>query len=101
MREGRQETLTLKGLGLVERLERTLSTTNAIENMNDTIRRVSKRVKLLRDGDMVKRWVANGILEAQRGFRRIKGYTGLLTLAAELRKHAERIDRVDSERKAA
>jgi transposase-like protein len=95
LREGLSETLTLKGLGLGDTLERTLSTTNPIENMNSTIRRVSKRVKTWRDGRMVKRWVASAIIEAERGFRRLRGFRGISALVAHLRGHAERIDRVD------
>ena len=51
-------------------LERTLSTTNVIENLNSAIRRVTRNVKRWRDGSMIKRWVATAIFEAQRGFRR-------------------------------
>lgn len=101
LREGLAETLTLKGLGLPESLERTLSTTNPIENMNGSIRRVSRRVKTWRDGAMVKRWVATAILEAERGFRRLRGFKGMPALIAALGKHAEQIDRVDEERAAA
>lgn len=101
LKEGLDETLTLKDMGLPQSLERMLSTTNAIENLNSTIRRVLRRVKRWRDGAMVKRWVAAGVLEAQRGFRKLRGHKGMPTLAAALSKHAERIDRIDAEQNAA
>lgn len=101
LKEGLDETLTLKDMGLPQSLERTLSTTNPIENLNSTIRRVLRRVKRWRDGTMVKRWVAAGVLEAQRGFRKLRGYKGMTTLVTALTKHAERIDRVDAEQNAA
>jgi transposase-like protein len=101
LREGLDETLTLKDLGLPDVLERTLSTTNAIENLNSTLRRITGRVKRWRDGKMVKRWVAGAVLEAQRGFRRLRGCKGMHILVAALQAHAEQIDRVDGEEKAA
>src|SRR5690606_26568610 len=45
LREGLDETLSLKDIGLKEVLERTLSTTNMLENLNGSIRRVSRNVK--------------------------------------------------------
>jgi transposase-like protein len=101
LKEGLDETLTLKDMGLPQSLERTLSTTNPIENLNSTIRRVLRRVKRWRDGAMVKRWVGAGVLEAQRGFRKLRGHKGMPTLVADLSKHAERIDRVDAKQNAA
>jgi putative transposase len=40
-----EETLTLKDMKLPPALERTLSTTNPIENLNGGIRRVTRNVK--------------------------------------------------------
>lgn len=101
LREGMDETLTLMDLGLPPSLARTLCTTNPIENLNGTIRRVLRRVKNWRDGKMIKRWVAAGILEAQRGFRRLRGYKGMPVLVQALARHAEQIDRVDADKAAA
>jgi transposase-like protein len=101
LREGLDETLTLKDLKLPAWLERTLSTTNPIENMNGGIRRVTRNVKRWRDGTMVRRWVAAAILEVARGFRRLRGHKGLPILLAALGRTAERTTRVDRRRKAA
>lgn len=95
LREGLDETLTLKDMGLPTSLERTLSTTNPIENLNSTIRRVLHRVKRWKGGSMVKRWVAAGVLEAERGFRRLRGHKGMPTLVAALEAHAERNGCID------
>ena len=34
---------------------------------------------------MIRRWVALGIAEAQKGFRRVKGYVNMPSLVAALR----------------
>jgi len=57
IREGLEETLTLKRLSLHDELERIFSTTNAIENLNSGIRRVCKRVTTWKGGSMILRWV--------------------------------------------
>jgi putative transposase len=85
LREGLDETLTVLHFKLPKSLARTFSTTNAIENMNGCIRRVTRNVKRWRDEKMVQRWVALAVAEAQRGFRRVKGHADLPTLIAALR----------------
>jgi putative transposase len=97
LREGLDETLTVLRLGLPTTLCRTFSTTNAIENMNGTLRRVIRNVKRWRGEAMIQRWVALGIAEAQRGFRRVKGHAQMKALLAALRPNKE----VAEERKAA
>ena len=87
MLEGLAETLTVKRFGVSKSLERTLSTTNPIENLNGGIRNVIRRVKRWRGGDMVVRWVAAGAIECSRGFRRVRGYKSLPKLEAALRRH--------------
>ena len=96
LKEGLDETLTLKGLGLGDPLERTLSTTNPIENLNGAIRRVIKRVKHWKNGTMIKRWVGAGVLEAQRGFRKLRGYKKMPVLVRWLRQHAEQDYSIDA-----
>jgi transposase-like protein len=85
VREGLDETLTVLRLGLPRTLCRTFSTTNAIENMNGTIRRVVRNVKRWRGQSMVARWVALGVAHAAKKFRRVKGHTQMPTLVAALR----------------
>lgn len=69
LKEGLDETLSLKGVGLPDWLERTLSSTNSIENVNGRMRAILRKVKRWRDGSMIKRWVATALLETERGFR--------------------------------
>lgn len=94
LKEGLDETLTLKDLGLSEALERTLSTTNPIENLNGTIRRIQRRVRRWRDASMIRRWVALGILEAEKGFRKLRGHKSMPKLVAALRAldHQDHVD---------
>jgi transposase-like protein len=97
LREGLDETLTVLRLGLPTTLCRTFSTTNAIENMNGTLRRVLRNVKRWRGEAMIQRWVALGVAEAQRGFRRVKGHGQMHLLFAALRPNKGVVE----ERKAA
>lgn len=85
LREGLDETLTLIGLGLPPALTRSLSTTNPIESMNGCTRATSRRVKTWNGGTMLLRWVLVGILEASRGFRRLKGHNDMPRLLALLK----------------
>lgn len=87
LREGLEETLTVLSLNLLEALERTLVTTNPIENLNSVLRRTQRNVKRWKDGTMVLRWVAIGLHEATKGFRRLKGHEGMPKLVAALRDH--------------
>ena len=86
LREGIEETLTVLKLQLPPSLRRSLATTNAIENTLGTVRRVSRNVKRWKDGSMVRRWTATGLLTAQKRFRRIKGYRDMPALKKALRR---------------
>ncbi|MBE3072831.1 MAG: transposase, partial [Acidobacteria bacterium] len=89
VREGLDETLTVVGLGLSDRLQRSLATTNPIESAISRVRSVKGRVKRWRGGSMILRWVTAGLLETERGFRRLKGAKDLPQLIAALR-HRDR-----------
>jgi len=90
--EGLDETLTIKPWELSEALDRMLSTTNAIENLFSSVRQVSRRVKHWQDGTMILRWTAAGLEEAAKGFRRVRGYKGLVKLEEVLQENDRRID---------
>jgi putative transposase len=85
VREGLEETLTILSLGLSESLRRSLSTTNAAESLISRTRHVKRNVKRWRGGQMVLRWVAAGVLEAVKGFRRLKGHQEMPKLITALR----------------
>jgi putative transposase len=90
--EGIDEILTVTRLGLPVELRRSLACTNIIENMNGTIRQVCRNVKRWRDAKMAVRWTAAGMMEAAKGFRRLKAHKQLpilrTALAAHQAKHA-------------
>ena len=91
VREGLDETLTVLGVGLSERLQRSLATTNAIESLLSRTRHVQRPVKRWRGGTMVLRWVAAGVLEAAKGFRRVQGCQDMPALVAALRARDARL----------
>ncbi len=78
--EGLEEMFTLARLGVTGALRRSLTNTNCIESMISTVRVVTGRVKTWQDGDMKKRWIATGMIEAQRSFRRVRGHTQMANL---------------------
>lgn len=92
IREGLDELFTVKELGLSEDLERSLSTTNAIENVNNGIRRIAGRVKNWRGGTMILRWIGAALHELQSGFHRIKGCRDMPKLVAALRARDTQLD---------
>ena len=93
LREGLEDLLTVKRLGLGgSALERMLSTTNLIENLIGQVRQLSGRVKRWRSGKMILRWSAAGVLEAERGFRRVRGYQEMGKLIAALQKHDTKLN---------
>lgn len=87
--EGLDEILTVTRLGLPENLRRSLASTNIIESMNSVIRQVCRNVKRWRNAKMALRWTAAGMLEAAKGFRRLKAYKQLPILKAALEKHRQ------------
>lgn len=84
LEEGLEETLTLHRLGVAPLLRRSLSSTNLIESCLSTVRHLTRNVKRWRGGDHVARWTAAGLLEAERKFRRLRGYRGLEELERRL-----------------
>jgi len=85
LREGLEETLTVHRLKLPGLLRQTLSSTNAMESANSVCAGVLRRVTNFRDGKTTLRHAAAGFLEAERGFRRIKGYRQIPLLVHSLR----------------
>ena len=79
--EGLEEMFTVARLGITGALRRSLTNTNCIESMISTVRVVTGRVKKWENGDMKKRWIATGMIEAQRSFRRVRGHTHMAELA--------------------
>jgi len=97
VREGLDETLTVLGLNLPETLRRSLTTTNAAESLISRTRHVKRNVKRWRGGQMVVRWVAAGVLEAVKGFRRLKGHKAMPQLVAALRTRDQQLGLISRE----
>jgi transposase-like protein len=88
LREGLAEMFTIARLGIDGRLAKTLTTSNPIESMISIARATNRNVTRWKDGHMVLRWTAAGMLNAERSFRRIKGYKQMPQLVAALHRHA-------------
>jgi transposase-like protein len=88
--EGIDEILTVTRLGLPDALRRSLACTNIIENMMGTVRRVCRNVKRWRSPAMALRWTAAAMLEAKKGFRRLKAHKQLAALRIALKTHYEK-----------
>ena len=52
-----------------------------------TVRRVCRNVKRWRDASMALRWTSAAMLEAAKGFRRLKAHKQLSSLRASLAAH--------------
>jgi len=86
LREGLEEMFTVRRLGVGGTLAKTLTTTNCIESMISITRRTTGRVTRWKDGSMKKRWIAAGMLEAERSFRRVRGHNDMKQLVSALRR---------------
>ena len=74
LEEGMEETLTVHRLRVPEQLRRTLSSTNVIESAFSIVETVCRNVKRWRHGDHIERWIASGLLVAERQFRKVIGH---------------------------
>jgi transposase-like protein len=90
--EGLDETLTVTRLGLNGSLLDTFKSTNPIESMISIARDVTGNVKRWKNGKMVMRWMAAGLLDAEKRFRRVKGYRDMAILRTALRRHHQGLE---------
>jgi putative transposase len=74
-----------------DRLRKFVATTNAIESLISRTRHVTRSVKRWRSGQVVLRWTAAAILEAVKGFRRLKGHKDMPKLLADLRARGQQL----------
>jgi len=61
-----------------------LVTTNPIESAFSCVRKLTGRVKRWRGGLMKHRWCATGLLDVEKRFRRIKGFSSMPQLIKAL-----------------
>ena len=99
--EGLDEVLTLHRLGIKGPLYRTLRSTNPIENLQGSIKSTTRHVKRWRSGFMALRWCVTALLEAERHFRRIKGFNAMPFLIAALESALEKNNQFDTESEVA
>jgi putative transposase len=90
--EGLEETLAVTRLGLSGSLLDTFKSTNPIESMISIARDVTGNVKRWKNGKMVVRWMAAGLLDAEKRFRRVKGYRDMPMLRVALRRHHQGLE---------
>jgi transposase-like protein len=88
VREGLYDMFTIRRLKVSDRLARSLSCTNAVESMISVLRCTTRNIKRWRGDEMIKRWAAAAMLNAERSFHRVKGCTDMATLVAGLARHA-------------
>jgi len=89
LEEGFEETLTLHRLGVPPVLRAHLATTNLIESPFNHVRRVMRNVKRWRPNtNQAARWIASGLLQAERRMRRIIGYRSMSVLRSLLEAEA-------------
>lgn len=84
LEEGMEETLTVHRLRVPQQLRRTLSSTNVIESAFSIVETVCRNVKRWRDGDHVERWIASGLMVAERQFRKVVGYREIPMFTASM-----------------
>ncbi len=85
LNERREALLTVHRLEVPSTLNATLLNTNIIENMIRNWRAATGNVKLWNEKEtMVPRWAASGMLWAEAGFRKVRGYRDLGALSAAL-----------------
>lgn len=72
--EGLEETLTVHRLQIPGLLRQTLCSTNPIESANSVCMGFTRRIKNWKGGDMILRNISAGFMEAEKCFRRVKGY---------------------------
>src|SRR5579883_1295485 len=75
LEEGMEETLTVHRLRVPQQLRRTLSSTNVIESAFSIVETVCRNIE---------RWVASGLLVAERQFRKVIGYREIPTFLASM-----------------
>ena len=82
--EGLEESLTVHRLKIPGLLRQTLCSTNPIESANSVCMGFVRRIKNWKDGKMILRNITAGFMEAEKGFRRIKGYRQIPLLTSAL-----------------
>ena len=62
-----------------------------MENLNGSVEHYTHNVKRWRQAKMIVRWVAAALVDAEKKFRRIRGYRDLADLFASLDEHVGKV----------
>jgi len=90
LEEAGEDIIALHLIDAPATLNVSLLSTNFIENSFRNVRAKMGRVKRWRsETDQAERWLAYGLLEAERGFRRMKGWKDIPKLVKKLKKPDE------------
>lgn len=103
--EALEEILTVHRLEVPEELRKSLTTTNGIENVFSVVRHREKNLKNYnpnRKGKPVRknisqRWFATVLLNAESGFRKVKGYAEIPGVIANIKKLHTPVDNTTKE----
>lgn len=87
--EGSTQILTLHKLGITGALRRSLCTTNAIESLFSAGRYYTRNVKRWRNEEQMDRWLAAGLMEAEKNLRGVPGCTQIGKLKGALNQTAK------------
>ena len=68
-----------------------IATTSPMESANSVCASVVKRIKNWQNGEQILRNIASGFMEAEKSFRRIRGYKQLPILISSLLKETQTI----------
>ena len=89
LEEGLEETLTLHRLGLFDKLDKSLKTTNCIESLMSLIDQKTGKVDYWRNSNQKQRWLATALLDIEPRLNRIRGYRYLPLLKQALHRECE------------
>ena len=84
LEEGLEETLTVHRLRIPQQLRKTLSSANVIESTFSIVETVCRNVKRWRDVNPMERWIASGLVVAERQFRKVIGYREIPMFVASM-----------------
>lgn len=102
LREGLEETLTLHRLEIPALLRTSFSSTNLIESAFSRGRTVMRNVKRWMNSGQRHRWIATALLEAEKKFRKVRGYKSMAALVNALTlEQQKKSNKVESNRKVA
>lgn len=88
--EGLEETLTLHKLGVSSVFNRSLGTTNCIENLNSQMAKYIRNVKQWSNSNQRQRWVAAALLELEQNLNKIHNFKNLIKLQEAIKNYLKK-----------